>query len=474
MPTMSTDIFIWIPRQQTTKYNITINGENVTEFLVNSAFTKATTSQVGNFSLSLENSTDYFTDRYSNGNEVMLYLDFANGDTVRFRGYIESMGSSLVKNYTYDISGRHVAGKLVDRTVTKSFTDTAVSDILTSIITEFAPEFSFDNVDSLSTTLSVNWEGKPFWDCVIDLCNVSKYDCYVDDDSDFHFFNKINNEEEAIVWSDNLVSFDRIGFDSMDIINKVRVQGVKAGLPIIVTVEDLDSQQLSWVKEKVVKISSIDTVEEATELAESLLANQQINGKSVAGILPSLKPADTIWISIPDQQIHNRYKISKFTHRFPSEKTECVIQKESTFETIIKASVDNIVGLEQLDNPNNMEHSINFDFENEVTTNMILNKTVLSDDGWLQIESGESAGDWSNETIDTDEDVSSVEFRIIGQNLQDTTFEVSTDGGNNWDDIVRNTQLSVTVPGKGIKFKVNMNNPSGTTARIDSLAILYK
>ena len=476
MPTMSTDIFIWSPRNESVNYKITVNGEDVTDRVISAEFTMATTDEIGQYKIELINDNDYFTDRYSDGNEVILYLDYSDADTVRFKGYVEKRGSKLKSSYTYTINGRHISAELIDKTVTKSFTNESISDILKSIITAFGTGFTANNVSNLATTATFNWDGNPFWDCVIALCEISGYDCYVDNDRDFHFFERVNNENEAIVWNDNMITVEGLTEDSKNVVNKVVVNGEDStGLPIIATAQDINSQNGSWIKERIVFDSDIKTIEEAQERADAELElTQPLEGESLSRLLPSLSPADYIWISVPAQKIHNRFKIVKYTHKFPQFQTKNIIKRAKTTPAYFKDRIKKEKSLETSTNPNSMLYSWNFSFGPPNPNVGINNFLTETSDGFLQIESGESTGIMTTDTKDVIEDINSVEFRVIGQNLQDTTFEVSADGGNNWDVIVRNILLSISVPGKSLMFRVNMKNPTGTTARIDSLAILYK
>jgi len=70
------------------------------------------------------------------------------------------------------------------------------------------------------------------------------------------------------------------------------------------------------------------------------------------------------------------------------------------------------------------------------------------------------------------EDVEFAELRVIGENLDTSTFEVSVDGGNNYQTIEKKALTEITAgTGNDIIIRVNLD---GATAKLDALALLYK
>ena len=83
-------IFIWIPREATIYKHIFINGAEYTNSVRSSSFTKPINGEVGYFSIELYDPTGAFSDTFSVGQEVVLYIDEESDDlTVRFKGTIQ-------------------------------------------------------------------------------------------------------------------------------------------------------------------------------------------------------------------------------------------------------------------------------------------------------------------------------------------------------------------------------------------------
>lgn len=477
MPVVSNDIFVWIPREQTTKYTITIDGTDVTDYVLKSEFTMASTDEIGSFKIVLENSNDNYTNTWNGGEEVKLYLDFRNGDTLRFTGYVEKRSNEYENNFTLTISGRHISGKLIDRNVTYSASSTSIEDILDSIVSQFASDFTYDKTTyPCSTTATVNWDKKPFWECIIDLCNLSGYDCWVDNSGAFHLIEEssVHNSDEAIVWTDNMVSINGLAEDVLDVVNKVVVYGLDSkGLPIIATAENESSQESIGLKERIIVDNKINTAEDAQARADAELnLLQPLSGEAVSGILPSISPSETIWIDCRPQRIRNKYRIKKFTHYFPEERTKCIVTGITNIPHIFRERIQKEISLEPSINPNNMSFSFNFEFNDD--SQILSHDGTETNDGFLQLQTGESSGIATSITHTADSSITYFELRVVGENLEDSTFDVCTDGQNFQTGISRNTETEADNPGTSLIVRFNLANPSGATVKIDSFAVLYK
>lgn len=219
---------IWIPRKLNYKWKITINSTDVTADLLYAEFVKALiTQEIGHFKIKLNNNGEDYTDSFSGGEDVKIYLDYAtSATTLRYYGILENvkqtfgdMGNILV------LEGVHISGSLLDKTVTENHTNTEISTILTDLITDYASGFTSTNVTSNTSTATINWNNKPFFECVADLCDLADWDCYVDDTKDFHFFDKESNEctEDAVVFKDTLIEVKGLGTDTLAVPVKFQV-----------------------------------------------------------------------------------------------------------------------------------------------------------------------------------------------------------------------------------------------------------
>ena len=267
----SQEAFTWIPRTDPIAFIVKIGGVDKTQYITSIEWTKTLCPEIGLFKMSLININGDFN--YLDGGEVVqIYTDFADGTTKRFEGKIERPGRSFKGDYMIEARGSHISSGLLDITVTYSSTTTGISDVLKAIIDTYLTGYTYTNISTVSIIKPINWQNKPFWDCVKDLVDLSGYDCYVDDSKDFHLFlqGSILNEDEAITYNDALRDLSELGPDLVDIKNKIIVIGDDGtGLPILYTKNDTSSQTTYGVKELPIRDTNIRTssMAEATAIA---------------------------------------------------------------------------------------------------------------------------------------------------------------------------------------------------------------
>ena len=476
-------IFSWIPSIYDMEFKIEIvdssgNTYNITDEIVEGEYTDGVTETIGNFTFTIDNTDEDYTGKFSLYDEIRIYMDYATSATTKvFTGLLEKVST---KGEDIVITGRSIASRVMGVTVTYAATD-YTHEILSTILTNYVSYITKTNIDTTEATdnsITVNWYQKPFWECVQELCNRSGYDAYIDANSDFNYFvsGTRNNNTEAVVHDHNLEEVGDFTPDLSIVKNRIIVYGAKVeGMQIIWTAEDSNSINLYDVSEEIINDSSVVTTAQAQARADyelSIRKDPPIVGEITSLGLPTILPGERIKISDPDSNIQpNYYNIQKFTHKFSSDDvplTILTIQKEiNTIPKILKKRITFETQATDMENPNEMRYSWNFDFN---TDSGVHTNTEITD-SLLQLQTGQSSGNWISELNDVDANVTAFELRATGEDMSNASFAVSTDNGTNWQSISLNTAQNSTPPGENLKIKVTL---SATTARLNSLCLLYK
>jgi hypothetical protein len=272
-----------------------------------------------------------------------------------------------------------------------------------------------------------------------------------------------------------------LGDTTFDVVNRIRVYGASG---IVYTADDLNSQATYGVIEgSPISDTSITTYAEAKKTgdAELVLYNaKKFQGTVTVFGFPDVNAGEKIWVSLPDQSIHNKYRILQITQEFG---TEVDVGFQSTF--LIEKPIKDLSmvlrdykqatsgkDMSSVENPNQMKFSLYLPFDD--TTNIeTLNGTTLSN-GKLILTSGSSTGTIESITTTVSNNVTEVELRYEGSNVDNCTFQASVDDGETWQTITRNTLATITNTGNLLKLKVTMNVTGSTRPEFDWISLLYK
>jgi len=470
-------IYIPIPKSRKTKCKVEINSQDMTARVIKSSFVYPCTGGIGTFFVMLSNAHGQLNEYFDTGQAVKFYADNSDGSTLQFWGIIDYVKNNISDNGQFlEIEGRHRAYLLNEYLVCYSATGTPTSTILKEIIDNL-PEsygFTYKNVATTTDSMNVEWSYKPFWDCVVELCNFAGNDCYVDNSLDFHYFeeNSIENTDDAIVEGDNFISSENWGTNVTYEKSRVTVIGQDdEGVPIIYTAKIDDETN---IKEVFLRDSTANTEEKVQNIAESKLAElsnraPQATIKSFG--LEATNPGDNLWIIVPRQQIQGQYKIIQINHLFGAEsggwRTICTIEEQ---EIGISQSLKNIsnktTALSAPKNINKLNYSFNFSFDNDSGTH---SGTEITE-GVLKTTGGAS-GTWISPEKAVPDILDQFEFRAVGESIPGTSFFVSTDNGNTWQDVEKlKTLYDFSSSGQNLKIKVILNSAS---TQIKSLGVLY-
>lgn len=481
--------FIWIQRNNTPGWKIKINETEYQQSLRDGNFTKILNG-VGKCKLKLFNRAERYSDTFSYGDTIKLFLDFEDMSTLVWQGEIESIKIDTQQTAVI-IDGIFVTRKFLDVTVTESYENKDPSNILKDLIDGsplgqanrgdgYAPEFSYNNVQLTDERVDIKWSNKPLFDCIKDLANLVDYNFYISvsttnsQHKDIHFFPSGDevNQNEAGVSFDNLKRIDGLGDYTGDIKNKITVHGeTPGGLPIIATANDNNSQSEYGVREKVIKNQDISTYNQAKQKAKAELAlnkSKAQKGKITTYFLPTLNPGQMLWVSDPPRGIHDKYQVNKVIHNISRRRTITEISEVKGIPELFQESREKEMHLEKITNPHRLENSFNITIE-DASSFYVFNKTEVSG-GELRITSGNSDGSAVSNTRSSDDTITKAQIYVEGNNLGDAIFYL-TANGSDYEQVTLEELHEFTDTGTTLKLRVVLNDASTI---IDEITVLYE
>lgn len=470
---------LWIPPTYDAlfKINIVTSSEtiDITDDIITGGYTDGITETIGNFTFTIDNMDQTYTDKFNLNDEIKIYSDYAkSATTLRFTGIIEKVNFS---DEDIILSGQSVASKLTGINVTYNTTDYTHS-ILSTILTNYTDitQTNIDTAEETDTITIINWYQKPFWECVIELCTIAGYDAYIDCNLDFHYFVEESRENttEAVVHDSNLIQVNDFTPDLTNVKNKIIVYGAEIGdVPILWTSEDSDSIASYGVKEQIINDTNIITIEQAQYRVEYELSNKKnppIMGEVSCDLLATILPGERIQISDPVSTLNpDYYNIQKFTHRMgDDEQTILTIQKEqSSISKILKKRI--VFESESMasNNSNEMLYSWIYTFDTNV--GICFDAEIVN--GILKTDGG-ACGTWISPIKSLDSNITSVELRVSGDGLSGTTYFISSDAGTTYQSIPSlKTLKTLSPPGQNLRIKIIINS---ATTQIKSVGLMYK
>ena len=472
-------IFVWIPPQYSPINKIEVirsNGtvDDITDLITNCEVEDGITETIGRFEFEIWDPNETYVNAWSGNETFRYYSDYATTATTKtFQGKVEKVSKQGLK---LKVTGRSESLSFMEITVTKQYVNTECSLILKALIDAYSTGFTYVNVNTSAVSLSVNWYQKPFWEAVQELCTAAQFDAYVDKDKDFHFFatGSVNNANEAIVHDMNMIEIGDFANDISQVKNRIIVYGAEQeGVQIVYTAEDTSSQVSYGIKEEIINDSNITNYNQAQQFGDFQLSQKKdppIIGEIKGILLGTIQPGERIQLSSPEDGINpGYYDILSYVHKLPEYTTAVRVSKEPRkishiFKDIIEASHKKE---QTYINPHEMRYSYNFLFNEDSGTH----STTEITNGVLKLSSG-SSGNWISNTRLTTSNVAQVYIIANGETLTGATFDVSADGGINYDtNIPLRTLKTLTSTGKTLRIKVNFTNAD---TQIDSASILYK
>jgi hypothetical protein len=425
--------FIYYPKDHTLNFKVMVEHNGVvvdyTDYVISCEYTSVVTDEIGNCKVTFDNGDGEITDTFYLNDIIYIYFDLTDATTLKFKGYIEKPKKVFKEAVnSLEVTGRHLSSELLDLTVTEEFTNTEVSAILISLIAEYLSGYTSTNVATVGTTASVKWSNKPFWECVQDICGMVNYDCYVDNDKDFHFFAKgsIICATEAVVEDQNMIEISNLSDDVSDVKNEVVVYGEDdEGLPVIYTSSDSSSQTSYGFKEKIVKDTDISTSTYAQNVADGeieLAKEPNTKGDIQSFTLIDLNQGDKLWIASPSHEIHASYRISKFTHDVIEGNTFCTVEREQKIPDVFKQRFEKEMQTEKIINKYRMKYSYNFTFDGYADVDVAKCSNITISNGMLYLTSTASSGTFISNAKTAAENATSCELKVKAQDMGASTY----------------------------------------------------
>ena len=470
---------VWLPKPyQRLNWALKIGGTTIPrDKIFGIKYTHSVTDEIGQCNIEINNNDGSYS--YSGGESIEIYVDYSDASTLKWKGEIERVEPAFQdKGRTIKIVGRYTSAKLMDITVTKSYANTEIEDILEDIVNDYATGFTYNKTTyPCSTIATLNWENKPFWECIVDLCNLAQYDCYVNTSDAFVFRSKgsVTNEDEAMV-HDNVLEISGLGQDIVKVRNKIIVNGKdKDGTPIVYTAIDSDSQTNYKIREKVITDTSINTNADAKERAEAelaLLKDAETAGEATSLIMVDLNPGDNVWISYPMLDVHDTYRVVKLETNLYSipPKTKVWINSVKKLPSLFKDMMKRDLTSEAIQNPERMDYSFNMTFDDETQISTKANLEVS--EGVLKAEGGKNAGSMVSVNTTATENITQAYIIPNGNSLSGNTitYYLSNNGGNTWEIVSSKTLYTFTSAGRQLRLKIEINS---ALVELDSISVMY-
>ncbi len=465
--------FIAVPPNRKTKWSCTIDGIDVTNF-ISGKFPWGLLTEELICEIELDNSGEDFTNKFKENDEIIFLMDFTGGTTVQFKGEIEEIRSKVnASGFILGIKGAHFTSRLLDIMITEEFKGATISDIKTSLMDNLS-DYTSNNVESNTDTLDIKFVNKPLLDCLIEVDIQADSDSYIDHDKDLNSFKK-NSKTNLVphVTEEGLLELRGLGTDSADKRTKVTVYGEAGGLPVISSSAETGVR----VKEKIITDNTVVDEDQAFSLSvaeKDRLKDPAAQGSALTLFMLTLKPGDRIYVISNPHKVHGLFRVVKFVFNVPGETMEILFNQERSIPKLFKDRIRKEIGQETIVNPFKMTNSFNFGSESgfiESKMDASASNAVEFSEGDLRLISGNESGDMISIQKDTPVIVKSVHLLVTGETPTGTNYYINADGTNNWQQISKDTEETVTTQGSKFRLRIELTS---TDTRIKSAALLYK
>jgi len=200
---------------------------------------KKTISDYGessNFSASIPSPFGKLKDKFTVGDEIIMYADYTNRDpsTILFRGRIETIEfEGEESKQKVNLRGRDYTSLLFDVTIQPIvYTDSEVSNIVKDLISREVSGITTNNVDTTSTTVTrIAFSHDSVYNALRRLSDLSGFVFYVDENKDLHF-EEADTSTASISLSNSNISSLRFDTTREGFVNSVWVYGDRQLVPI--------------------------------------------------------------------------------------------------------------------------------------------------------------------------------------------------------------------------------------------------
>jgi hypothetical protein len=173
--------------------------------------------------------------RPSQGDEVQIFYkaDVSSDADKIFGGEITAVPQIEygpgVGRFRYEVEAHDYSIRMKKNLVVQDYTSQTAQFIIQDIIDTYAPEFSYNNVETGPTINFISFNYKEVDQCIKEIAQLSGFDWYVDEDRDIHFFQSVTNIAPFTITDDTSTSGNNrdliIEVDKSQYRNRITVQG---------------------------------------------------------------------------------------------------------------------------------------------------------------------------------------------------------------------------------------------------------
>lgn len=401
---------------------------------------------INDFSMVLYNNDAYFNQLLLKATLIRCYADHtdpANPPTNEvFCGRLTSKKYSLSpENDRYmSIYGMN-APQLARQHITISFTNAPANSALAAVIdTFFNGIFTYAGISpDMTESVTGEYIGMLAIDVISDILKQAGADGYIDFDNDIHTWLEGTNinENESIIYGDNMMPYGEVGKDFIDERNRVTVYGGgNENTMLIRTKNNEELQAESWISSEIITASNLTTIAATEQKATvELLFREQTPQRgqlSAWAGLPTLLPAQSFMCSDQYADINENNNAVTITHNFFTKgewiTTVDINRIDRSVNTDVRDTQQVVSNLNTL-NINDMSDTILL-LTFEDTTNIQSLGGLQISNSQLSIESGNSQGTLTTVAIALSENITSFEMRgTPNDDCAISYFQISTDGG---------------------------------------------
>lgn len=488
---------IWLPSYKfSLNWKVLVTKENgteydITDYVINLRIDWPATTSLATATIDLDNGGGRYLDLFNGGEKVEIWGEYSETVGVPtykiYRGKLDNIFFSLSdgNGYTATIESRQVP-EAIDILVVEQYSNALISDAIKDLIDKYLSGLvTYTNVTTTTSRVTTSFANVSVWKAIGELLERAQHDGYIDTDMDLHTFaeGSQTNTTDNVALGQNTLSVSRYGKDTLKIKNRVITYGKEDNnLPIIKTEEDSSSQADLWQKDLVVNDGSLSTMDEVQDKADLELLKHTTTivnaGRFTMLGSPKLNPGEKIHVGIPYCNADGDFKMMRITHTLSPNGflTDLDLsRRQETIADLFKERTDIESKLTPFTNLNYMENSYYINFE-EDDTPWVLSDCEVSGDGRLSIESGESEGVCTFNTLTTDNNVTQCELRIYSNwpDTENDTYQASNDDGTTWESISPGVVHNFTTTGNSLKFRINLKGDSTHAPTYESVALLYK
>jgi len=477
------DTHVWVPPTYSALFKLTVTrADGTVDDITNIASFKlkdGVTDSIGNFEFSIPNVSENYTSIWTGMEVFKYYCDYATtATTIRFLGRCEKIA---YRDNNVVVSGRSEALFLMEKNVNEVYISQDAGAVIIDIITTYGGgRFTTTNVTNpYGTNISLNFNQKPFFQAIQEICELVGADFYIDASSGARFFEKntVRNTTDAMVHEYNIFEVSDFADDLLQVKNKIRVIGATIdGVQVFATAKDQTSITAYGERNLIIQDDSVEITAQAQEKADFVLAEKKIPpkvGEISSIMLATLQPGENLLLSDPANNLPPQYyRIISFEQSFDRDgdstpMTVVSVERETIRMTHLMKQRVEIESLrtETSNNPYDLDNGKVFLFDSDEgihSSTQIINGVL---------KPTTTNGTWTSGATPANSNITDIYLLPIGETLTGASFFISANGGISYELIVPRTLHTISsAAGTSLALKVTFSNAD---TQIDSINIMY-